>query len=105
MIKKQLAADGEESKRFSDEQTDKRIHEVLTNENDGISEQDIKNVRTDVNALDPVSPPRNIDPSDKNSAENKETEEEKKELEEKEIKDDTDPRIDNDSWNILEGSG
>ena len=92
MINKQLTPDGEDTPRFSDKQTDKRIHEVLTNEKDEVSEEDINNIRTDVEATDLVSPPRNIDPSDKNSAEHKE------------VRDDSDPRIENDSWNILEGN-
>ncbi|MEO6489222.1 MAG: hypothetical protein ABIO04_04705 [Ferruginibacter sp.] len=38
---------GKKSRRFTDEQTDKRNHEHLTNEHDEISEDDINNIRTD----------------------------------------------------------
>ncbi|MEO5893493.1 MAG: hypothetical protein ABIQ31_24785 [Ferruginibacter sp.] len=38
----------QENKKFNDDQTDKRIHEHLANENDSISEEDINNVKTDV---------------------------------------------------------
>lgn len=49
-------------KRFTDEQTDKRIYEHLTNEHDKISEEDISNVKTDDSILtknlpDPINDP------------------------------------------------
>ena len=41
----------QEKKRFNDLSTDKRIHEHLTNEDDIISEDDIRNVKTDATVL------------------------------------------------------
>ena len=74
--------------KFSDKQTDKRIHEVLMNEEDHITEQDISNIRTDV---------------DNNTGDTPTTEEQLgKEKEPGKLKGDTDPEIDNDSWNILD---
>ncbi len=70
---------GNEPKKF-DPGTDKRIHEILNNESDSVSEEDINNIRTDVG----------------NQGENSTSGIE-------DIKDDEDPEIDNTSWNVLEG--
>ena len=43
------------SKRFTDAQTEKRIYEHLTNEDDLISDADIKNVKTSVVEEDTIS--------------------------------------------------
>jgi len=40
-------SDNEKSRRYTDDQTDKRNHEHLSNEQDSISEADIRNVKTD----------------------------------------------------------
>ena len=40
------------TKVFKDEQKEKRIREHLTNEKDEISEEDIRNVRTDIEVID-----------------------------------------------------
>ncbi len=68
------------SGRFTDIQTDKRIHEILTDERDTVSEKDISNVKTDIALEVPLTP---------------------EEVEGK-IRDDEDPEI-NSVWNIEEG--
>ena len=45
------------SKGFTDDQKEKRIHEHLTNESDIITEQDIRNVRTDITPDVPLTAP------------------------------------------------
>jgi len=71
---------------IKDEQTDKRMHEHLSNENDEITEDDIRNIITDM----PVT-----------QAEEVAKEEELEANEDDVVKDDTDPQIENDSWNVL----
>ena len=71
-------------KKFIDQQTDRRVHELLLNEKDEVTEQDINNIKTDV------------------------TEDEgmvttEVPLMKAKIKDDSDPETDNSSWNVLEG--
>ncbi len=52
MAKKTSAPTNNEDKiRFTDQSTDKRIHEHLSNANDIISEDDIRNVKTDESLL------------------------------------------------------
>ena len=75
-----MIADPNKSGRYTDKQTDKRVHEILTDENDTVSEKDISNIKTDVVPEEPLSPD---------------------EVEGK-IRDDEDPRIDT-VWNIEEG--
>ena len=84
-MSKNILPDDESQKRFTDEQTDKRIHQHLTNENDQITEEDISNIKTDV-----------VLPEEEN---HEESEEEKMEKKHK-IKDNEDSDIDT-SWNIL----
>ena len=79
MLSRSTDLNGNE-KRFTDEVTDKRIHELLSNEKDDVTEDDIKNIRTDVEIREEHVPNEN-----------------------EKIKDDTDPEIDNTSWNVLEG--
>jgi len=76
--------------RINDEQTNKRIHEHLANEDDVITPEDISNAKTEV---EPLSE------EEEKTEENQESDVEKKEKE-KHIKDNTDPEIDT-SWNIL----
>lgn len=90
-----LQADTNDS-RFIDKKTAKRVHEHLKNENDHISEEDIKNVKTDFNEteenkklLQPESVEHSIEETD--DLQNDE-----------EIKDNGDPGIKT-SWNILGG--
>lgn len=80
--------------RFTDPQTDKRIHEHLNNESDQITEQDIKNVRTDV-----ADPNENIRSTKMPPTKDIPEEEEK---DSNELKDNNDPGIGT-SWNMLEG--
>ncbi len=78
----------DDKKAFNDEQTDKRIHEHLSNEKDEITEDDIKNVKTDVIAGD----------NDNESTPDKLIGDD---LEMQKVKDNDDPEIDS-SWDILE---
>lgn len=81
-------------KRFIDEQTDKRIQEHLTNEDDEISEEDISNIRTDVEN-------HGNDFVDSKNPGTFETEIPDESLDPEHIvKDNTDPEIQT-SWNIL----
>lgn len=73
--------------RINDEQTNKRIHEHLANEDDVITPEDISNAITE------------IEPVSEEEEKAHETEDEKEEKE-KHIKDNTDPEIDT-PWNIL----
>ncbi|CAN5273168.1 hypothetical protein BH11BAC5_BH11BAC5_21690 [soil metagenome] len=41
-----------DDQRFTDVQTDKRNHEHLRNEKDEITEEDIRNVKTNVSTID-----------------------------------------------------
>lgn len=71
-----------------DEQTDRRIHEHLSNKNDVISEDDIRNIKTNIEEnKEPHQDPEN--PIIENP-------------EEKNLKDDRDPDVDTASWGILE---
>ncbi|MEJ7610875.1 MAG: hypothetical protein WKF88_06825 [Ferruginibacter sp.] len=79
--------------RFKDEQTDKRVHEILGNESDEVTEQDIRNIRTDVG----VKATENA--SDETAAHLPDGKAEEF-PEEKKIEDDSDPSIDT-SWNVL----
>jgi len=89
----QSAAELENKKPFIDEHTDKRIHEHLSNEKDSISEEDIRNVKTGVDA----EPEEDITTTGKPEIVNEGTEKPGEEI----IKDNSDPEIDT-SWNILE---
>lgn len=71
---------------IKDEQTDKRIHEHLSNEEDEITEDDIRNIVTEM----PVSREEELAKEDELQADEDDV-----------IKDDEDPRIENDSWNVL----
>ena len=79
----------EKNKKFKDERTDKRVHEILSNENTTVSEQDISNIITD-SAI-----------TEHDSAKDTENKDQKKAADRK-IRNDDDPEIDNDSWNILD---
>ena len=48
-----LPANEDDKIRYTDQSTDKRIHEHLSNEKDIISEDDIRNVKTDETILIP----------------------------------------------------
>ncbi len=76
-------------KKFIDLQTDRRVHEILSNEKDEVTEADIINIKTDVTENMPV-----------NSADKMRS---KNPLKNNKLEDDTDPEIDNSSWNVLEG--
>ncbi len=81
----------EERRRFKDQHTDERIHQHLNNLNDEITEDDIRNVRTDIGIDDipvrePALPVENAD-ADLIQKEN--------------MKDNTDPDVKT-SWNMLE---
>lgn len=86
----------EDNKRFVDEQTDKRNYEHLTDESDKITEEDIKNVKTNVQ----TTPAEEIG----EGTEEISTEVDDKligdDLTERHLKDGTDPEIDT-AWNIL----
>ena len=71
---------------IKDEQTDKRIHEHLRNEDDEITEDDIRNIVTEM----PVSREEELAKEEELQADEKDV-----------VKDDADPRIENDSWNVL----
>ncbi|MFT3910776.1 MAG: hypothetical protein QM737_15270 [Ferruginibacter sp.] len=88
-VNKEIILNQEDDKKpFSDEQTDKRIHEHLSNEKDEISEDDIRNVKTDqiIENNDDESMPDKLIGDD---------------LEIQKVKDNEDPEIDS-SWDILE---
>ena len=51
-------AASEDQKPFTDEHTDKRIHEHLMNVNDTISEDDIRSVITNVDIVSPGPSPK-----------------------------------------------
>ena len=77
----------EPSKPF-DAQTDRRIHEHLSNEHDVISEDDIRNIKTSIEgAEDESEDPKT--PIVEYTGDSK-------------LKDDLNPHIDNDSWDILD---
>jgi hypothetical protein len=82
----------EERPRFTDQHTDDRIHEHLNNLHDEITEEDIRNVRTDIGV--DAAPVAEKEPL----IEKKEEELPQKE----EVKDNTDPDVDTSSWNVLE---
>ena len=81
-------SDEQETTPIFDKDTDRRIHEHLSNQNDQISEDDIRNVRTSMEeGIGPVVPPETpIIPDPKNT----------------ELKDDRDPDVDTASWGVLE---
>ena len=79
--------------RFKDEQTGKRVHEILEDESDEVSEQDIRNIRTDVGVKQPDTL------SDETAAHLPHGKAEDF-PDEKKIEDDSDPSIDT-SWNVL----
>lgn len=85
----------EDNKRFVDEQTDKRNHEHLSDESDQITEEDIKNVKTNVDQA-----PNEVGEGTENTS----TEVDDKligdDLVDRHVKDGSDPGIDT-SWNIL----
>ena len=80
----------DKNKKFKDERTDKRVHEILSDENTTVTEQDISNIITD-SAITEHNSAKDVENKAQRKAGNKK------------IKDDDDPEIDNDSWNILEG--
>ncbi len=88
--------------KIVDEQTDKRVYEHLTDKTDVISEEDIKNIITDIGTG--VENENKVDsdeqqPGDETAIEN---EENIKVAEERHrIKEDNDPGIDT-AWNILD---
>ncbi len=84
------AAEDSYKERFSDEKTENKIHQHLTNIKDIISDDDIKAVRTDLG----VSPDSSPGLSEK-ELKNAEREEEEKQ------KDDSDDNPEISSWNIL----
>ena len=87
----------ESSHRFTDEQTDKRMHEHIMNEKDVISEDDIRNIKTDMGQSDEHQ--GNETHIAKEQAPKFEEENNKKQNEA--VKDNDDPDIKT-SWNILE---
>ena len=76
-------------RRFMDEQTNKRIHEHLTIENDHVSEEDIRNVKTGVDDTGGENPPGVTEKKPGKTAED--------EI----IQDNSDTEIET-PWNILE---
>lgn len=86
----------EQNQRFTDQHTDDRIHQHLNNKNDEISEEDIRNVRTDIGQQgepakgDPPEPPQLPKAPDKS------------ETPTEPVKDNSDPDVKT-SWNILGG--
>lgn len=85
--------DPQEHKRFKDEQTDKRVHEILKDEHTEVTEQDIRNIRTDVDVK------QTEDASDETAAHLPHGKAEDF-PDEKKVEDDSDPSIDT-SWNVL----
>ncbi len=81
-------AEPNESLKPFDEQTDRRIHEHLSNEHDVISEDDIRNIKTSIEGSGPI----NGDPDAPTI----------KNIKGKKLKNDLDPELDNDSWGILD---
>ena len=79
----------DEDKKFKDELTDKKVHEILSDENATVSEQDISNIITD-SAI-----------TEHHTAKDGETKAQKK-AGQKKVRDDEDPEIDNNSWGVLE---
>ena len=71
---------------FSDEATRDKIHKHLSDINDVITEDDIKNAKTSLSE-GPSRVDENIDPIDG------------------EVKDNDSPSIQNDSWNVMEDRG
>jgi hypothetical protein len=84
-----------QEKKFSDPVTDKRVQEILENESDHVTEEDIKNIRTDVDNTSAV-----VTEDMRSAEEIKEDKDEEKRLDNDIIKDDSDPEVDT-SWNIL----
>lgn len=81
------------SRRYVDTQTDKRMHEHMSNQNDEITEQDISNIKTD---FDFDNPPLSVETS---GDERQESDNEK--VLEKKVEDNDDSSIDT-SWNVLD---
>lgn len=77
-----------ESLKPFDEQTDRRIHEHLSNEHDVISEDDIRNIKTSIEDGGPIN-------EDRDTSTKKNTKQSK-------LHNDLDPEVDNDSWGILD---
>ena len=89
-VNKEIILNQEDDKKpFNDEQTDRRNHEHLSNEKDEISEEDIRNVKTDVTPEDDEADTI----PDKLIGDDREMQK---------VKDNEDPEIDNSSWDILE---
>lgn len=81
------------SRRYVDTQTDKRMHEHMSNEDDEITEQDISNIKTD---FDFDNPPVSVEePGDESG----ESDDEK--VLDKKVEDNDDSSIDT-SWNVLD---
>ncbi|MEP7317811.1 MAG: hypothetical protein ABI921_03695 [Panacibacter sp.] len=87
---------GTNDSRFIDKNTAKRVHEHLKNANDHISEDDIKNVKTDFSETKENKNLLQPEPGEHSIEENDDTQNEE------ELKDNTDPGITT-SWNILGG--
>ena len=79
-----------EEEKFSDEKTENKIHHHLTDANDLISDDDIKNIRTDIG--DPSEPSQGFSEAELKKAEREEKQKQKDE--------DENPIIS--SWNILD---
>jgi hypothetical protein len=81
----------DETPRFKDQRTDDRIHQLLSNENDEVTEDDIRNVRTDI-GTDSATPPAPPAPLQEDTG---------KAAEEIDPKDPNDPGIET-PWNMIE---
>ena len=81
------------SRRYVDTQTDKRMHEHMSNQDDEITEQDISNIKTD---FDFDNPPVGVEAS---GAKSGESDDEK--VLDKKVEDNDDSSIDT-SWNVLD---
>ena len=102
MPRKKSPANSDKPRRFMDEKTNKRIHEHLTNENDHVTEQDIRNVKIGIDdSIDENTPETPGEVSENSKGSGKSPEEEKKSPEEEKLKDNSDPEIES-SWEVLE---
>ncbi len=82
-------SEDKQPKKF-DEGTDKRIHEHLSDEDDQISEDDIRNVRTDIEDVDVPEEETELPIADDTDN-----------TDELETKDNLDPDVDTSSWEVL----
>jgi hypothetical protein len=85
------APEEDETARFKDQHTYDRIQQLLTDQNDEVTEDDIRNVRTDIgtSSATPPAPPAPLQADTGKAAENNEP------------KDANDPGIET-TWNIIE---